>query len=994
MHETMSANTPPSYSPDCIHCNLRRMPGCVHCYALGATGACESHRTPCGAHAVPEADAPMPVVADAPPPGEPMHDSPAHADSFLADLYTGGPEEAAKRRREYDAECVLVGGKRVHPRQAREEFELSLKQLTECLRADRATCLERAVGNARRLQEHGALTDDKQALKDKLAAAALAHKSPLTEHKIRKVIEATWPKPAPSASSRAADPTAGLTPEEQESFSRCFGGTPAERMAILRTVPMAHQVPASLAIRPNWVCWRKVPDANNPLKFRKPPFSPLSGKAIGAVEKYAAEFTYFAYARAAAVRRKMTGLGYVLRRSEGILGIDFDNCFKDGVLNADVQDWLKFFPGAWAEVSPSGNGLHIVGTGTISKALAATPLSKTSAATVEIYGWERFLCTTGKLLPEATLEVQDVQLGVEKLLSYLKGDSTPDSSADSDDPEERPLSKLSALKIHADNLTALRQAKFGEGNELLNKFAFFASRAFHAGVFGEGETADSLKKTFFSIVTVEWRSPHPEGGARQSIESGWNAGKEQPLVIEDKWPQVTKMLEEFSKYFLVKNFGGKARVCQHREQIILTSGSPRKEYFFEPQTANDFKIGYQDELIKIGENAKGEPKYLDKASAWLKNPHKRKYERVVFEPGCETPGDVYNLWRGFAYPEKKGDCSLYLAHLRDNVCQGDSAHFNWLIRWMAWQVRHPGEVGQSAVVIHGVKGVGKNVAAEGFCELWGRHGMVVDNQRLVTGNFNAHLRDKCCLVCDEAFFAKDPHQVNQLKVLITGKTLKIEFKGVDVEHVPNLLRLIIIGNDDHIVHATGEERRFFVLKCGEGKRDDQAYFAAIDRQLKHGGYQALLYHLLREIDLTNFNVRKPLRTVELLRQMADSLQSPAEKVWFECLGVGMLPARTMRKDGRVELRVSDLVTWAKKQSSRWEVSENSLGNFLGDDPRAMRPPMNFKTERRGHETRFKIIPPLAECRKLWDQLRFPCEWPRVSGQEDLVGESWELREPE
>ncbi len=215
-------------------------------------------------------------------------------------------------------------------------------------------------------------------------------------------------------------------------------------------------------------------------------------------------------------------------------------------------------------------------------------------------------------------------------------------------------------------------------------------------------------------------------------------------------------------------------------------------------------------------------------------------------------------------------------------------------------------MGESAVAVYGLKGVGKNVFAEGFCKLWGRHGMVVDNPRQVTGNFNAHLRDKCCLVCDEAFFAKNPQQVNQLKVLITGGDLKIEAKGVDTVTVPNLLRLIIIGNDEHLIHATGEERRFLVLNCGDAKRDDQDYFAAIDRQLQDGGYSALLYHLLHEVDLTGFNVRKPPHTKALEKQVSDSLRG-VERVWFDLLCTGALPSReAMLPDGSVKLRASDL----------------------------------------------------------------------------------------
>ena len=49
-------------------------------------------------------------------------------------------------------------------------------------------------------------------------------------------------------------------------------------------------------------------------------------------------------------------------------------------------------------------------------------------------------------------------------------------------------------------------------------------------------------------------------------------------------------------------------------------------------------------------------------------------QTVVFAPeGCEP--NQYNLWRGFAVKPKKGDCSLYLAHLRWTICRGNAEHF-------------------------------------------------------------------------------------------------------------------------------------------------------------------------------------------------------------------------------------------------------------------------------------------------------------------------------
>ncbi len=100
----------------------------------------------------------------------------------------------------------------------------------------------------------------------------------------------------------------------------------------------------------------------------------------------------------------------------------------------------------------------------------------------------------------------------------------------------------------------------------------------------------------------------------------------------------------------MKYFGGQHRVCRHREKTIIGKNNVvRTEYFFEPQAIGDFKLGYANDLIKVGENKNGEPKFESKAEVWHTHRYKRKYERVVFEPEEKTPPDEYNLWRGFAY---------------------------------------------------------------------------------------------------------------------------------------------------------------------------------------------------------------------------------------------------------------------------------------------------------------------------------------------------------
>ena len=83
------------------------------------------------------------------------------------------------------------------------------------------------------------------------------------------------------------------------------------------------------------------------------------------------------------------------------------------------------------------------------------------------------------------------------------------------------------------------------------------------------------------------------------------------------------------------------------------------------------------------------------------------------------------------------------------------------------------------------------------------------------------------MFADEAFYAGDKKQLPILKHLITSDTLGVEAKDVDAETAANFVHMIMASNDDHVVQATQDERRFFVLNVG-AERQQQIGFLPRD----------------------------------------------------------------------------------------------------------------------------------------------------------------------
>lgn len=90
--------------------------------------------------------------------------------------------------------------------------------------------------------------------------------------------------------------------------------------------------------------------------------------------------------------REGVGLGFVLN-GDGVVCIDVDDCLIGGRLAEWFAPYFSRLPKTYVEVSPSGNGLHIWGTGFFDRSgfVAAVDGGK-----FEIYRSARYLTVTGK----------------------------------------------------------------------------------------------------------------------------------------------------------------------------------------------------------------------------------------------------------------------------------------------------------------------------------------------------------------------------------------------------------------------------------------------------------------------------------------------------------------------------------------------------------------------------------------------------------------------
>lgn len=447
-----------------------------------------------------------------------------------------------------------------------------------------------------------------------------------------------------------------------------------------------------------------------------------------------------------------------------------------------------------------------------------------------------------------------------------------------------------------------------------------------------------------------------------------------------------KTLDQLNGYFFVRDFGGKPRVCRWND---------REE--FRHQSVSDFKTAHSEKTITWIDRD-GQEKREPLAARWLRSLRTPRYDRVEFLPGLDAPPDVMNLWRGWPLPDHVVDdspfepigCERFLEHVRHNICRDDDKVYFYLLGWMADAVQNVHRTSEVAVVMRGPQGSGKTLFAERLLEFFAPHTLVLTKPDQLTGNFNAHLLDKCMVFADEAFFAGHRQDANSLKTLITSGSIPVQPKGVDTFMAPKRFRLIISSNDEHVVRAERDDRRFLVLDVDAGSNNqNRDYFGKIMDEWHSGGRSALFRWLRgaywrKELETGAWDVGQRPRTAELDRQKNQSMPKAARAV-HNMLHDGDAPCDFASEEGKIFVPTR-LLAEANRLDQK---EETALGDILraiaGNGANSERKYLGSGAARRQH--RGFWLPALPVCRQRWEaHLGRAVEWPA-----DVT--NWALDEP-
>jgi hypothetical protein len=203
-----------------------------------------------------------------------------------------------------------------------------------------------------------------------------------------------------------------------------------------------------------------------------------------------------------------------------------------------------------------------------------------------------------------------------------------------------------------------------------------------------------------------------------------------------------------------------------------------------------------------------------------------------------------------------------LAHL----CDFDDEMRQWVLRWLAFQLRNPGAKMSTALVFNGGQGSGKSLFAQHVvAALFGDAATAIRPHDLES-RFNGWAVDANLVVVDGEF---SPHHLARMKAYSSAESVIIDRKYQAPQTVRNRLNFVCITHDDYFpsLREAGN-RRFAVVDVPPAQ--PRAFYQAVAHEIANGGPEAFRDYLLHVLDMGSFNAstQPPQPAIRNSRQAA------------------------------------------------------------------------------------------------------------------------------
>lgn len=238
-----------------------------------------------------------------------------------------------------------------------------------------------------------------------------------------------------------------------------------------------------------------------------------------------------------------------------------------------------------------------------------------------------------------------------------------------------------------------------------------------------------------------------------------------------------------------------------------------------------------------------------------------RLNQVGFDPAGTDANILCNLYGGWPTTPKAGDCERLL-NLLEYLCSNEQNPrdlYQWVLKWLAYPIQHPGAKMRTALIFHGPQGTGKNLFFESIMSIYGDYGRIVD-QVAVEDKFNDWASRKLFLIADEVVARQELYHVkNKLKQFVTGEWIRINPKNVAAHDEKNHVNVVFLSNEAQPLVLEKDDRRYCVVYCPPADRGD--LYLEVRDCINAGGIAALHDYLLN-LELGEFDEHtKPPKTI-------------------------------------------------------------------------------------------------------------------------------------
>lgn len=632
-----------------------------------------------------------------------------------------------------------------------------------------------------------------------------------------------------------------------------------------------------------FVTYRVLPSSTRLGKTDKIPVD-ASGRFVSAHEPQYWTDAATAQAQALALGADY-GIGFVFTENDPYWFLDIDDCLieEDG----KPPRWsplalalIAMFPGAYVEISPSGRGLHIYGTGK-----PPAHGCKNVSLGLEFYHAGRFGTVTG-MGAQGSTEI-DFTASLPLLVDNyfpLSGEMTPEDDGD------WTLTPVEGWSGPTDDDELIRRAMNSQ-----SAASAFSNKASFADLWLANEPA----------LCLAWPDPlrgydasHADAALAQHLAfwTGKNCERISTLMyrsklVRDKW---IDRADYYIPRTILRAVARQMDVLADRKPAPVAAVAPGASVTIPPPpvTSTDGFMGCEAQLQHFGGcvyirgmhrafmpggillkpeqfkvqyggfqfnmDMRNDKLSKDAWEAWTTNQAYRPVtvDGVCFKPNLESGAIVHvsgqsfvNTYFPIMVPRKQGDATPFLQHLervlpvhRDRTI---------LLSYMAACVQYKGIKFQWAPLLQGVEGNGKTLFTRCVAEAIGRRYVHFPPANEISEKFNSWLFNTVFIGVEDIYVPNQKQEVFEiLKPMITSDYLAKRAMQTDQIMAEVVANFIFNSNHKDGLKKTYNDRRICILFCDQQNKDDLqrdgmngAYFSELYKWLRADGYAIVSEYL-------------------------------------------------------------------------------------------------------------------------------------------------------